>query len=132
MPLNRLVSLSLTHKGEGISPAHSLYSLLIKERGNGCYALFLLLIKERRCGYPNLFIFLFSISIKKGDLVSSPVYQLFVLILYHNFKIKSTNFRQFFQNYFIFLLLIKERGFPYDAYSLSHNRFLAQQLLYNQ
>ena len=86
----------------GDFPRTLFISLLIKERGNGCYALFLLLIKERRCGYPNLFIFLFSISIKKGDLVSSPVYQLYVPVLYHIYKHLSTNLNTYFKIIFYF------------------------------
>ena len=65
------------------------YSLFIKDRGNA---------------YPNLFIFLFSISIKKGDLVVAPVYQLSVPILYHIYKHLSSDLNTYFKiiyNYFI-------------------------------
>ena len=79
-------------------------SLLIMERGNGCYALFLLLIMERGFPYPNLFIFLFSISIKKGDLVLPLVYQLFVPILYHIYKRLSNDLNIYFKNYLYYFL----------------------------
>ena len=153
MPLNRLVYILYSIKTGDFLTTLS-YSLLIKERGfpvamftslliirigYGVIRIisFLLLIKERGFPYPNLFIFLFSISIRKGDMVSTSCISTFVPLLYHIYKHLSSDLNTYFKiiyNYFIlysirrgemvysnysYLLLIKERGFPYDNYSLS-------------
>ena len=61
----------------------------------------------------NLFISLFSISIKKGDLVLPPVYQLSVPILYHIYKRLSSDLNTFFKNYLYYFLTHKREGISF-------------------